>query len=82
MKFSTTFASLALITMPIVACSDQAQQESSEAADAVGQDIERAGQDAADATERAADDVGTAASRVGHDETGAALENAGQRMQD
>lgn len=92
MKIQSVIAPLALIALPLAACSEQAQQETSEAADAVGDDVARTGDEAWEATQEAAGAARETARDVGQDisegadaaadETGAALENAGERLRD
>ena len=83
MKLPVTLAGLALIALPLAACSDNAQQESSEAADAIGDDMERTGDEAWQATQEATQDARSAADRLGDDieqgarETGAAADRLG-----
>ncbi|WP_375273192.1 entericidin EcnAB, partial [Sphingomonas sp.] len=55
----------AIAAMPLAACSERAQEQTSQAADAIGDDVASAGARAANATERAADDVSAAADRAG-----------------
>ena len=88
MKLSATIASLALITLPIAACSDNAQQETGEAADAIGDDFERAGDEAAQETREATQEAGAAADRLGDDieqgarEAGAAADRVGDDIEE
>ncbi len=83
MKLPATLASLALISVPIAACSEKAQQETSEAADAVGNDVEHAGDHAAQESREASREAGAAADRIGDDiqqgarEAGAAADRVG-----
>ena len=77
MKFPATLLGLAIAAVSVSACSDNAQQESSEAANAIGSDVERTGEEAAAATERTAEEAGAAADRAA-ERAGAAADRVGR----
>lgn len=92
MRISATFLSVLLLAGGVSACSDQAQQETEEAGEAVGSDIERGLNDAATEADQAGDKAEAEANRLGDkienaaddaaDATGKALENAGRELRD
>lgn len=77
MKFPATILGLAIAAVSVSACSDNAKQESSDAANAIGSDIERAGDHAAAATNRTLNAAGAAADHA-TERAGAAADRVGQ----
>lgn len=94
MTQTKTFARMLLaaaVPFALMACSEKTQQETGEAAAAAGNDVEMAGERMENSMERAGENMEAAAERAGDNieagaaeakqETGEALEEAGEDLQ-
>ena len=87
----TRFLMIAAVPVALAACSEKTQEETGEAAAAAGNDIENAGERVENSMEQTGDNIEAAAERTGdkieagaaeaRQETGEALEEAGQDLQ-